>query len=78
MVIFKKTPKHGDLRWRTRFAFFPITIEVDELKGSKTIVFFGFYESQYKYCGNDLGWIFWDKRRLKTNKEKMKYENLHI
>lgn len=49
--------KYGEFKWRKRFAFLPVMVSEDLLKGVRTRVWLEFYERRYKYCGDGYGWL---------------------
>lgn len=64
MRFTKEIEKFGSIKWKRKFAFLPIEIEQDYVKGIKTIVWFECYEEKYKYCGPFVGWVKENQYRL--------------
>lgn len=71
MIFTKKIIKYGTIKWKKKFAFFPIKIKVDKNKGIETIIWLEFYEQKYIYYGGFSKWISECEYRL-IDKSSMK------
>lgn len=47
MIFTKKFNKHGDIKWKRKFAFLPLVIKQDKEKGIETLIWLEFYEEKY-------------------------------